>query len=138
MSPTLIIISAVVVIFIIFVIYNYYKMKKLPNTPDHKNIRVLNNKNFKSLTKSGTVLVDFWAPWCGPCRAISPIVKELAAAFGDKIKFTKCNVDDNPITPGKFGIRSIPTLIFFNKGKELDKVVGIVAKSKLEEMISKV
>jgi len=84
------------------------------------------------------VLIDFWAPWCGPCRAISPLVEQLAGEFGDKIKFVKCNVDDNPISPGKYGIRSIPTLMFFKDGNVVDQVIGIVARSKLEEVINKI
>jgi len=84
------------------------------------------------------VLIDFWAPWCGPCMAISPLVEQLAGEFGDKIKFVKCNVDDNPISPGKYGIRSIPTLMFFKDGNVVEQVIGIVAKSKLEEVINKI
>jgi thioredoxin 1 len=84
------------------------------------------------------VLIDFWAPWCGPCMAISPMVEQLAGEFGDKIKFVKCNVDDNPISPGKYGIRSIPTLMFFKDGTVVNQVIGIVAKSKLEEVINKI
>ncbi|MEA1900654.1 MAG: thioredoxin [Thermodesulfobacteriota bacterium] len=84
------------------------------------------------------VLIDFWAPWCGPCMAISPLVEQLAGEFGDKIKFVKCNVDDNPISPGKYGIRSIPTLMFFKDGNVVEQVIGIVAKSKLEDVINKI
>lgn len=102
------------------------------------DIAEINDNNFdQEIEGPEPVLVDFWAPWCGPCRAISPIIEQLAESYGDKVKFRKCNVDNNPATPSKFGIKSIPTLIFFKDGKAVDQTVGIVAKSKLEQMIDK-
>ncbi|MBW1692664.1 MAG: thioredoxin [Deltaproteobacteria bacterium] len=105
-----------------------------------KDILEIDDNSFDSevLQSEKPVLVDFWAPWCGPCRAIAPLVEELAVDYGDKIKFAKCNVDDNPITPGKYGIKSIPTLIFFKEGNVVDKVIGMVAKSRLEGIITQV
>ncbi len=84
------------------------------------------------------VLVDFWAPWCGPCRAISPVVEELSADYGNKLKVAKCNVDDNPKTPGKYGIRAIPTLIIFKNGSVSEQITGAVAKSQITAAIDKV
>ncbi len=83
------------------------------------------------------VLVDFWAPWCGPCKAIAPVVEDLAKHYAGKIKFAKCNVDNNPVTPGKYGIKAIPTLIFFKNGNVVNQITGMVAKAKLEEALQK-
>ena len=105
-----------------------------------ENVMEVNDNSFDAeiLHAEMPVLVDFWAPWCGPCKAIAPVVQELAETFGDKIKFAKCNVDDNPVTPGKYGIRAIPTLILFKGGNVVDQITGMVAKSKLEDAIQSV
>ena len=83
------------------------------------------------------VLVDFWAEWCGPCRQMTPTIDALATDYEGKVKIGKVNVDDNPATPGKYGVRGIPTLILFKDGKIVDQVVGAVPKNQLDALIRK-
>ncbi|MFQ5328432.1 MAG: thioredoxin [Thermodesulfobacteriota bacterium] len=82
-------------------------------------------------------LIDFWATWCAPCRALAPIVEEMAETYAGKIKVAKMNVDENPATPGKYGVRGIPTLILIKDGEVVDQVVGAVPKSQIQGLIDK-
>lgn len=85
----------------------------------------------------GLVLVDFWAVWCGPCQMVAPIVEEVATEYDGKLKVLKLNTDENPDIAGKYGIMSIPTLLFFKGGRPVDKVVGAVPKRVLKDAIDK-
>jgi thioredoxin 1 len=84
------------------------------------------------------VLLDFWAEWCGPCRMIAPVLDQLAAEYPEQLKIVKINIDENPQTPMKFNIRSIPTLLLFNKGSVAAQQVGAVSKAQLQSFVSQV
>jgi thioredoxin len=90
------------------------------------------------LQSSTPVLIDFWAPWCAPCRAIAPVVEELAAEYAGKLKVMKMNVDENPQTPSRYGVRGIPNLILFLGGQVKEQIVGAVPKAHLVRAISNV
>ena len=102
-------------------------------------VGVATDDNFEGevLKSVKPVLIDFWAPWCGPCKAIGPIVEELAAQLKDTVKMMKLNVDESQKTAITYGVRSIPTLILFKDGKILDTLVGLVPKDKLEAFAKK-
>lgn len=102
-----------------------------------EQIKTVTDANFEQevINANKPVLVDFWAEWCGPCRALTPILEEVAAAHGENITFAKINIDENPQAPAKFGVMSIPTLILFKNGQVEAVKMGLLSKSQLSAFV---
>lgn len=95
------------------------------------------DQSFEQETNDGLVLADFWAPWCGPCKMVAPVLEEIDEEMNDQIKIVKLDVDENQETASKFGVMSIPTLLLFKNGEVVDQVVGFQPKEQLTEVINK-
>ena len=97
------------------------------------------DQNFDELVLQGDTpaIIDFWAEWCAPCRAIAPIIKDLAGKYGDQIRIVKMNIDENPATPGKYGVRAIPTVLAFKGGNVVEQITGAKPRKAFEEMAEK-
>lgn len=124
-----------------FITYMYFTYKKLKNTPEeetHAAIKQLSDANFQAQVKTGVTLVDFWAAWCMPCKMMAPVLNETAEALGNSAKIGKLDVDSNRESSAKYGVRSIPTLILFKNGKEINRFVGVKTKDFLLKEIKKV
>ena len=101
-------------------------------------VKEVGDTDFKAevLDSDVPVLVDFWAPWCGPCKSIAPVLEELSTTYEGKIKIVKINVDDNPKSPAEYNVKGIPNLVFFKGGKQVNQIVGAVPKDKLVAAIT--
>lgn len=136
MNTTLIIVFAGLAVFIYYIYYNYKKMKNTPLEADNDKILHLNVTNFQKEVSKGVVLVDFWADWCMPCKLLAPILNETAGEINGEARIGKLNVEECQIIASKYGVRSIPTMILFKNGKEIDRFVGVKQKDFLLKQIN--
>ena len=98
-------------------------------------VKHISDADFQATVATGVTIVDFWAPWCGPCKMIAPVLEEIAGELGSKAQIVKINVDENPLVAGQYGIMSIPTLLLFKDGKKVDQKVGALPKPALKSFI---
>ena len=134
----LIIALVVIAVVAILLVRSYNKMKNAPAVADSELIEHLTAQNFTHKTKTGVVLVDFWADWCMPCKMMAPILNEVAEATEGSATIYKLNVDEQQQVAAQYGIRSIPTMILFKDGKEVERIVGVKSKEAVIASINKV
>jgi thioredoxin 1 len=128
MNTSLLIILSIAAI-LGYLFFNYIRLKRMPIQPDHEAILKLDDTNFQHQVKNGFVLVDFWASWCGPCKMMAPILNELARETEGKVRIGKINIENQNKMASAYSVRSIPTLILFRDGKEINRFVGVKSKS---------
>jgi len=135
MQTALIIISVVIIAFVFLVLKARSAMKNIPQVEDHKKIITLTDKNFQQVSKNKVMLVDFWAAWCGPCKMMAPVLNDVAEELSGNNHVGKVNVEQFQSLAQKYKVRSIPTLILFKDGKELNRFVGVKTKDFLLKQI---
>jgi thioredoxin 1 len=138
MQTTLIVLGVILAAFFIF---RFYVMAKIKNTPliaDHEKVLTLTEANFQQKTKGKVVLVDFWAAWCAPCRMMAPVLNDVASELNGNSHVGKVDIQQYQSLASQFKVRSIPTLILFKNGKEINRFVGIKSKEFLLKEIAKV
>jgi thioredoxin 1 len=138
MSPSAIIVLAIILIFGFLFVRSYRKLNKLSNLTDHQNIKVLTNQNFHNQIKTGITLVDFWAEWCMPCKMMAPVLNDVAEELNGRASVGKLNVEQHNDIASQFGVSSIPTMIMFKNGREINRFVGVKSKDFLVKEINKV
>ena len=131
MQITLIVLGVLFVVIVFLVFSAKHKMSQIKDVKDSDKVKLLTDQNFAAKTKTGTVLVDFWASWCMPCKLMVPVLNDLAEETTGKVTIAKLNVDEAKTTAAKFGVRSIPTMILFKNGKEIHRFVGVKSKDYL-------
>lgn len=131
MQITFIILGVLILSVAFLVIRAKHHMKQFKDVKDSEKVKVLTDQNFSAKIKTGSVLVDFWASWCMPCKMMVPVLNELAEETNGKVTIAKLNVDDAKATASKFGVRSIPTLILFKNGREIHRFTGVKTKDYL-------
>ena len=137
MQITLIVIGVLTGSFLLLRLFMMWKMKNTPIVADHENVITLTDKNFQQQTKNKVVLVDFWAAWCAPCRMMAPVLNDVADELSGNSHVGKVNIEQYQSLAQKFKVRSIPTIILFKNGTEINRFVGIKSKDFLLKEIAK-
>ena len=134
---TTLIVLGVLAAFVAYLYFKLQKMKRMPAVADSEKLIALTDKNFGHQIKNGVTLVDFWAPWCMPCKIMAPILNEVAESVDGSYKVAKLNVDQYQSIAAKYNIRSIPTTVLFKNGNEIDRFVGVKQKDFLMKQMMK-